>query len=112
MPTTSFANVYELRPNISADFDLKPNLPDTFTNPLFWTVSAECTGTTPDSSVRLFAEVLRKHGKVNGRDMNEGQSDYFTVTNGSKLTIIADGYAQVRITNKAAHTLHISCHTL
>lgn len=96
---TCLAQTHLLQPNMTLYFNFNPNEPQIIKNPLWWTVSADCTIQSEDSSNDLSAVMLRNTGKVNDIELTENSSIVVTVHSKEILRITADAYAWVQITN-------------
>lgn len=96
---TCLAGTQLLQPNMTLYFNFNPNEPQIIKNPIWWTVSADCTIQSSDASNDLSAVMLRNSGMVNDIALTENSSIVVTVHSGEVLKITADAYAWVEITN-------------
>lgn len=95
----SFAATHLLKPNMTLYFNFTPNEPEVIKNPIWWEISADCTIQSEDATNDLSALMLRNSGKVNGIELSENSSLIVSVHSQSILSITADAYAWVQITN-------------
>lgn len=109
--STSFAGTYFLTPNLNADFDFPANATQVLKNYFLWTISANCTIKTPDSSDNFYARMIKNSGKINGIKLTKGQTMTVVVHNGDKLQISADAGSEVELTNQGQNTVKASCST-
>ncbi|KTD30601.1 hypothetical protein [Legionella israelensis] len=107
----AYAETHILVEGMTVEYDFPPNVPQTLTNSLFWTVKATCKIDTPDVIDELFALGLKKKGTVNGIKLSENQTLALSVHSGDKLKISADSGASVQITNRGKSRLKATCKT-
>ncbi|MFA5960090.1 MAG: hypothetical protein WC785_06200 [Tatlockia sp.] len=105
------AMTYELVPNqgLNYEIELPPNEAQTLANPLFWTVTANCTISTEDQNNEILIEVMNKTGKVNGTSLSQGESLLVNVHSGDQFIISADSGAKVKMTNQGKGSVTASC---
>ncbi|KTD65519.1 hypothetical protein [Legionella spiritensis] len=107
----TFANTYNLAPNLTIEYELPPNSPQTFSNSFFWTITAECIIHSQDAASPLLIKGLKKKGTVNGTRISQGDSLVLTVHDKDKLKISADSGAEVALTNQGVHSIKAVCKT-
>ena len=105
-------NVHPLAPNVSVQYELAPNVPETFSNVFFWTVKARCTINSATPENLLHVNMKRKSAKVNGEDLTEGTQKDVNIKSGDSLIIAADKGAQVELTNLGTSTIIATCSTV
>jgi len=94
-------------PNISYDFVFQPNVPEKFSNPLFFAVSATCSLKT-EGSQEGFGKVLKGKAKLNGVEVpKDGLT--LVLTNGEVLKLWASAFSEVQIENKGTQTINANC---
>ena len=104
------AGEIELKPGISMDFFLEPNVRQEFTNFAFQTVSATCIVATEDKEGNdIFVEVLRKKGKVNDIPLSAGDNVIIHVNNHDNLFIVAESGGKVALTNLSDFKVIAKC---
>jgi hypothetical protein len=97
--------------SFSIDYELPPNIPQIFSNYVFWTIEANCTLATEDQSITLNIVALAKQGKINLIPISSGQTLQLTLTSNENLRISADPGAKVEITNLGEHVVTAHCTT-
>lgn len=113
LSTSIMAQNYSMWPNMDINYTLKPGIPETFHNPVAWTVDAKCTliAAKEVTTIELVAEVVSGSGKLNGNVVSEGYKATYTFKNGQVLNLSADGYAEVELTNISNQQVEAKCHT-
>lgn len=104
--------VNTMAPGISLAYELIPNQTQTFANPLFYTLKAKCRITTADKSGDEFlVHVNKKSGSVNGISLAKNQGITINIKNDDLLEIVANGGAEVALTNKGKSSVFARCST-
>lgn len=94
----------------STDMEFPPEVPQTFSNPLFWTVNAQCTIESTESSTLITAKVKKGTGHINGQELTSNMpAETFIVHNKDVLNISADGGAVVEMVNKGSQIIKAHC---
>ena len=89
-------------------YDFEPNVAQSVSNPLLWSITATCTLICTDASDVLSGKMLSGTGSFNGQTLPDAGSQ-ITVKNGDTLAIGASGEAEVSITNLGASNIHADC---
>ena len=97
-----------LAPAVTKKYDLKAHDTTTISNPLFWSVTVNCS---IDKTASLTATVLKKSGRINGKKMSKGESMTMLVHPGEKFEIKADGGAKVSMLNHEDYAVKAQCKT-
>jgi hypothetical protein len=98
-----------MQQHMTVEYELQPNEPQLFTNPMFWAIEANCEIITEDESDDLLVEAIAKKGKINDIPLNAGESMSLTVHHGENLKLRADSGAKVQITNYGNQTVKAVC---
>jgi hypothetical protein len=86
-----------------------PNKMESFSNPFFWSVNAECRVKLDNQSATFRALVKNQSGTVNGQPVKEGQEITMTVSDGQSITVSASGWATVEVTDLSAFPVTVTC---
>lgn len=105
-----FIEMHKLKQNnlkISEDIDFNPNAPYSFSNPLFFSVSATCDISAPGPEA-FYGKVTKGSASINGNNIPpEGLN--LTVNNGDKFSLSASRYSAAEITNQGNAPVHAHC---
>lgn len=105
--TASFAATHNLAG--SRDIELPSQLAQTFVNPVGFKVKANCAIKTNDSSNVIEVVGIDKTGSVNNYPVAKGDVFTIVVHQDDILTIVANGYAKVQLTNLGDHAITAHC---
>jgi hypothetical protein len=94
--------------NDLGSLDFAPNVPQSITNPLFWSISANCKITTIDASDSMSGKMASGSGTLNGQTIPDAGLK-LTVKTGDTMAITATAYAAVTITNLGTSNVHADC---
>lgn len=95
----------------SATYILQVGQPQRFFNPTMFTIKGVCDLETEDTQSIVHVEGIRGSGSVDGKAITAPQERDILISNGGKLSIVANSAAEVRLTNMGDHTLTARCHT-
>jgi hypothetical protein len=109
--TSALASVHPLAPNVSVEFEFKPNISEVLSNVFFWTIKASCTLNSDDEDNLVHVFMKRKSATVNDMVFKEGLSQDLIVHTGDQLVIAAAPGAQVELINLGSRTIRASCTT-
>lgn len=109
--TSETGVIHILQPGITIEVEFAPNIPQTFVNYLFWSVSGTCKVATPDPSNDMHIEILSGKGTVDGVPLSQGDSVNMTVQNADVFRLSAEGWSKVRIVNLGTSLLKATCST-
>jgi hypothetical protein len=111
-PTFSSDMVHTLVPTVSVEYQLKPNVGETFANIFFWTVRAACTINSESPLNPLHINMKHKSATVNSIPLAEGAVTDIIVNAGDQLMITAAAGAQVELTNQGSSVITAVCGTI
>ena len=95
---------------MNLEYQLEPNIPQTFTNFMFWTLTGTCSITQSEVEQNpLFVNLLSKKGWINGQEFNAGESLAFTARTGEDFELTAESGAQVELVNRVEKTVTMIC---
>lgn len=98
-------------PGVSIEYQLVPNEPVIFANSWFWTITAVCTTHLEGPHTKLYAEIINKKAKINGKTFEKGDKEFMVIHHGEKLTISADSGAKVKLINQGSYLVRAHCST-
>lgn len=79
----------------------KPNRLEKFSNPFFWSVTAECWADFDRDVATFRARVTKESGTFNGQKVKKGQILNVDVMKGQHMSMSAAGSAAIEITNQS-----------
>lgn len=91
------------------EYELAPNQPHEFTNPVFFSVTATCTFRSENPSNDVFVEALSKSGVINGQKITAPDTLTITINSGDVIKLTVNPGAKVRLTNRGESSIHASC---
>ncbi|MCC5015446.1 MULTISPECIES: hypothetical protein [Legionella] len=109
--TLAMNYMYATSPGVSIEYRLAPNEPVVFANSWFWTITAICTTHIEGSHTELYAEMINKKAKINGKLFEKGARESMVIHHGEKITISADSGAKVKLINQGSYLVKAHCST-
>lgn len=88
---------------------LAANESKSITNNYMWTINATCSIETSDSIKKIHINVVKNHGKVNGKNLANGQSTSIQVHNKDNISVSADPGAKITLQNSSQESVKATC---
>ncbi len=86
--------------------NLAPNESKSLTSA--WTLNANCTS---QSTGTIRIEVLKNHGRVNGKNLNSGQGTSIALNNHRSISVNADAGTEINLINLSNNPITANCST-
>lgn len=90
---------------------LNPKASKVVTNHYSWTLEANCTIQANQAKNKILVSVLKNKGRVNGRNLANGQATSLVVHNNDNISVSAEPGAQVNLLNLGTSPVQAVCST-
>ena len=90
---------------------LSPKESKSLTNNYVWTLNATCHMQVTKTTSVIVVSVLDNKGRVNGKELEKGQTTSITVKNNENISVSADPGTTVHLVNMGTDSVQAVCST-
>jgi hypothetical protein len=109
---TSPSNEFIPTLGMAFPIELLPNEPQSFFNPLSFTIRLNCTLISQESEIQLAFSILRKSGTINNVTVNAGDTITMSFMPNEQVELSALPGGKVELTNIGEEAVTASCYTV
>ncbi|WP_133127862.1 hypothetical protein [Legionella nagasakiensis] len=88
---------------------LAPKESKSLTNHYAWTLNATCNVQNDNTKSKIRVSILNNKGKVNGRNLSQGQATFLMLKNNDQISVSAEPGTRVYLVNVGASPVQATC---